>query len=55
MAAAGEADVRTLFEQIPAAREWRLVKQIPLEFDAFHPQGMVIVGDAMFFSSVEVT
>ena len=34
--------------------EWRLVSSIPIRFDAYHPQGMVKIGDAFFLSSVEV-
>ena len=33
---------------------WKLVKKIPLAFTAYHPQGMVKIGDVLFVSSVEV-
>ena len=34
---------------------WTEVARIPMAFPAFHPQGMVRVGDTLFVSSVEVT
>jgi len=33
---------------------WTQVSATPLEFDAYHPQGMVKVGEAFFVSSVEI-
>lgn len=33
---------------------WRVVEQIPLQFNAFHPQGMVVSGDRIYLSSVEI-
>lgn len=33
---------------------WTLERTIPLAFDAYHPQGMVRVGETLFVSSVEV-
>ncbi len=34
--------------------EWELIKQIPLEFPTYHPQGLAFVGEYLFLSSVEV-
>lgn len=33
---------------------WTLATATPLDFDAFHPQGLVRVGDAFYLTSVEV-
>ena len=37
------------------ASSWTLERAIPMAFPAHHPQGMVKIGDRVFFSSVEVT
>ena len=37
------------------ASSWTLEQAIPIGFPAHHPQGMVKIGDRLFFSSVEVT
>ena len=42
------------FGQLTSASTWTLVETIPLDFDAFHPQGMVRVGADFVVSSVEV-
>jgi hypothetical protein len=34
--------------------EWNLVSRAPLDFDAFHPQGLARVGNRLFLSSVEI-
>lgn len=34
---------------------WKRVGQIPLSFPAFHPQGMVKIGDFFYITSVEIT
>ena len=34
---------------------WTLERTIPLGFDAYHPQGLVRIGDTLVVSSVEVT
>lgn len=36
------------------AAPWDLKKTVPLKFDAFHPQGLVKIGDRFFLSAVEV-
>ncbi|MGH3360222.1 MAG: DUF6454 family protein, partial [Nocardioidaceae bacterium] len=33
---------------------WEQVDRIPLDFDTYHPQGMAVVGDRIFVSTVEV-
>jgi hypothetical protein len=37
------------------ASSWTLERAIPIAFPAHHPQGLVKIGDRLFFSSVEVT
>ena len=34
---------------------WTLERSVPMTFPAHHPQGLVKIGDRLFFSSVEVT
>lgn len=42
------------FRSLRADTRWRLVHQFPMDFDTFHPQGMTIVDDRIYISSVEV-
>lgn len=37
------------------ASSWTLERSVPMTFPAHHPQGLVKIGDRLFFSSVEVT
>ena len=37
------------------ASTWTLERAVPMGFPAHHPQGLVKIGDRLFFSSVEVT
>jgi hypothetical protein len=56
-AAAADNSGALVAERVPlltATTEWRAVGEIPLQFDAFHPQGMAIVNGAIYVSSVEV-
>jgi len=53
--AAQDADIVQHFKRMTGATEWQLAGTIALPFQTHHPQGMVIVGDNIFFSSVEVT
>jgi hypothetical protein len=52
---AQDADVVRHFTRLTRASEWQPVGTISIRFPAHHPQGMVVVGDYIFFSSVEVT
>ncbi len=52
--AAQESDLVTRFKELTKATEWRLVETVEMRFPTHHPQGMVVVGDQMFFSAVEV-
>lgn len=51
------AQAQTLITQIQQLRndtQWQQVATIPLQFPAYHPQGMVKIGKYFFLSSVEV-
>lgn len=50
----GRTGVAAAVERLDRSTTWELVERVPLGFDAFHPQGMAIVGDRVFLSSVEV-
>lgn len=43
------------FKQLSYATSWQKVAAIPLNFSAYHPQGMVKIDNYFFLSSVEVT
>ncbi len=43
------------FRLIDGSSSWQLLEKIPLQFDTYHPQGLVRVGEAFFLSSVETT
>jgi hypothetical protein len=49
------ASLRTRFQQLTRAAQWRQVAALPLQFNTHHPQGMVKIGDVFYLSSVEVT
>lgn len=49
----GEA-IAERFETLTASTQWQLVREFEMRFDTFHPQGMTIVGDRIYVSSVEV-
>lgn len=42
------------FRGLDRSVEWRKVGEVVLDFETYHPQGMVWVGDRFFLSSVEV-
>lgn len=55
----GEADHRlspeaAAFTRVSRSTAWELVERIPLGFGTYHPQGMALVGDRIFLSSVEI-
>lgn len=54
--AAGVTDgsLASAFRSTSRSTDWELVEALPLAFDAFHPQGLVRVGDRLFLSSVEI-
>jgi predicted RNA-binding Zn ribbon-like protein len=52
------ADRATVAERVRTltrASAWTEVARIAMRFPAFHPQGMVRIGDALYVSSVEIT
>jgi hypothetical protein len=53
--AAQDADIVRHFRRLSRATDWRRAGTISMQFQTYHPQGMVIVGEHIFFSSVEVT
>ena len=59
VAAVGQSTSRTavadLVQRLTRDTRWQLVSSVPLQFSAHHPQGMVMIVDALFVSSVEVT
>src|SRR3990167_6827875 len=42
------------FRELPFMPEWHLAEKIQLKFNAYHPQGMVKIGDRLYISSVQV-
>jgi Family of unknown function (DUF6454) len=49
-----ETGVMRSFAAVTRDTEWRLVRRVPLHFDAFHPEGLARVGDRFVLSTVEV-
>jgi len=43
------------FQSLDRAAHWNRVASIALAFDAYHPQGMVRIGETFYLSSVEVS
>ena len=39
---------------VDRSTSWQLVDRIPLDFETYHPQGLAVVGNRLFLSSVEV-
>lgn len=48
------ATVAERFQQLSRQSRWQQAQVIPLQFDAFHPQGLARVGERWFLSAVEV-
>jgi hypothetical protein len=42
------------FRELSASTRWRLIEEIKVGFETHHPQGMAVVGDRIYVSSVEV-
>lgn len=47
-------DVAAAVQTLTRDSRWTQVSATPLNFDAYHPQGMVKIGEAFFVSSVEI-
>lgn len=42
------------FAQLDRAASWQLLREVELDFDTFHPQGLSRAGDQLFLSAVEI-
>ncbi len=47
--------IRERFQQLTRDSKWQLVASLSINFNTFHPQGMVKIGEEFYVSSVEVT
>jgi hypothetical protein len=41
-------------KKLTRGSQWRQVAAIPVNFNTFHPQGMVKIGDTLYLSSVDI-
>jgi hypothetical protein len=53
--AADGAQIAAAFAKLSRDTSWQLVQKVPLRFDAYHPEGIVRLGDHYVLSAVEVT
>jgi hypothetical protein len=53
--AADGAQIAAAFAKLSRDTGWQLVEKVPLRFDAYHPEGIVRLGDHYVLSSVQVT
>lgn len=42
------------FDKLPNKPRWNLMATIPLRFNAFHPQGLLKIGDSFLLSAVDI-
>ena len=42
------------FTRIARSLDWQLVETVAVQFPTHHPQGMVKIGDRIYFSTVEI-
>jgi Family of unknown function (DUF6454) len=47
-------DVAERFTRIVRSLDWQLVETVPVQFPTHHPQGMVKIGEKIYFSTVEI-
>jgi hypothetical protein len=52
--AAEGAQIAAAFARLSRDTSWQLVQKVPLKFNAFHPEGIVRLGDRYVLSAVEV-
>jgi hypothetical protein len=52
--AADGARIAAAFAKLSRDTSWRLVQKVPLKFDAYHPEGIVRLGDHYVLSAVQV-
>jgi hypothetical protein len=50
-----DSDVTRAFLATDRSTAWSLVERVPLKFPAYHPQGLALVGELLYVSSVEVS
>jgi hypothetical protein len=53
-AASRDSAVTRAFRATDRSTVWTLALRVPLDFPTYHPQGLALVGDLLFLSSVEV-
>jgi Family of unknown function (DUF6454) len=53
--AADGAQIAAAFAKLSRDTSWQLVEKVPLRFDAYHPEGIVRLGDHYVLSAVQVT
>jgi len=53
--AAKGAQIAELFQQVTRATAWKLVDEVRLQAETWHPEGIVKLGDRWILSSVQVT
>jgi len=53
--AADGAQIAAAFAKLSRDTSWQLVEKVPLRFDAYHPEGIVRLGDHYVLSTVQVT
>src|SRR3954451_6904071 len=49
-----DSDVTRAFQATDRSTAWTLVERVPLKFPTYHPQGIALVGELIFMTSVEV-
>jgi len=47
-------DVADKFATLTQDSRYKLIKSVPLDFNTYHPQGMAVVGDRIYLTSVQV-
>ena len=52
--AADGAQIAAAFAKLSRDTSWQLVEKVPLRFDAYHPEGIVRLGDHYVLSAVQV-
>ncbi|WP_432881806.1 DUF6454 family protein [Kribbella sp. CA-245084] len=49
-----DSDLTRAFQATDRSTAWALVERVPLKFPTYHPQGIALVGELIFMTSVEV-
>src|SRR3954467_13215692 len=53
--AAEGGQIAAAFARLSRDTSWQLVEKVPLKFNAYHPEGIVRLGDRYVLSTVQVT